>query len=184
MQPTPRGHPPAPSTGEGDGVLLRQQENWRRPHRAEGGSPQGAEVTIGDGWRCERRVSAEMLWGDVMRCAAGPSGSCVWSGQNRDWPKQCRSLVRPSGAHNPTQDSGCSVELIRMVWSVSLAWRLPSSARLWSSTLPIWEWQLWLLQNKCLAIFYLPRRRLPAFVSKASTCVSMHFFKTKIHKLD
>ncbi len=53
-------------------------------------------------------------------------------------------------------------------------WKLPSSAHSWSSTLPIWERQSWLLQDKYLAIFYLPRRRLPVFLSKASKCVCIN----------
>ncbi len=55
-----------------------------------------------------------------------------------------------------------------MVWLVSPAWEavkltlggclhLPvRGPRPGESTLPIWERQSWLLQDKCLAIFYLP----------------------------
>ena len=41
---------------------------------------------------------------------------------------------------------------------------LPSSARSWSTTLPIRERQPWLLQDMCMTISYHPRRRIPAFV--------------------
>jgi hypothetical protein len=71
---TTRAPPPPFYTG-GWGVLLRPQEDWERPRRDEGGSPQGAEVAVDYGWMCEGRVSAEMCFGDVMRCAAGPPGS-------------------------------------------------------------------------------------------------------------
>ncbi len=63
--------------------MLRPQEDWERPRRAEGGYPQGAEDAVDDGWMCEGRVSVEMCWGDVMRCTAGPPGSWVLSCQNR-----------------------------------------------------------------------------------------------------
>jgi hypothetical protein len=54
-------HPPLlPGGGGGGGALPRPQKDWRRPRRAEGGSPQGAEFAVGNGWRCEGRVSAEM----------------------------------------------------------------------------------------------------------------------------
>jgi hypothetical protein len=74
---TTRPPPPPPSTRGGWGVLLRPQEDWERPRRAEGGSPQGAEDAVDDGWMCEGRVSAEMCWGgcdEVCRRAAGTLG--------------------------------------------------------------------------------------------------------------
>jgi hypothetical protein len=45
----------------------------------------------------------------------------------------------------------------------------PSSARSGSSNLPIWERESWLLQDKCLAIFYLPPTQIACLLSKANT---------------
>ncbi len=61
--------------------MLRPQEDWERPRRADGGSPQRAEDVIDDGWMCEGRVSIEMCWGgcdEVYSWAAGILG-VVWS---------------------------------------------------------------------------------------------------------
>jgi hypothetical protein len=97
--PIHEGAAPPPSTRGGGGVLLRPREDWERPRRAEGGSPQGAdsEVAVGDGWRCEGGVSAEMCWGDVMtrRCAAEPPGSWVWSGPDVNTARFVLKLIHP-----------------------------------------------------------------------------------------
>ena len=66
-------------------------------------------------------------------------------------------------------DQRCLVRLSGLGSRSTHPRRSPSSARSWSSTLPIWERQSWLLQDKCLAVFYLPPTQIACLFSKAST---------------